>query len=301
MTPVHDDSGRVVKIIGVQVGAQRAGSARAASRRAAGGQQAGGGRSAGGQQGAVGLRDCRSVVRLRRGPLARVARCSSPRPPRTGRPCRHHWSGDARCRSPALTSTPPAIPPSTQLDVTNTTEGLEDAAHGVPLLVRYDYRMQVGFSHFLSHASFVTKSGLFRLPHAGGCGSPPHTPASLKTPTSGGSCLRLAVPPAPLPPSPPLLLLQRCHRCSRCCSPCDRLPPPLSRLCNDRSVAVVAPGLRPHPTYDPLCLLSPPRCRKTWPSRRWTTCCWGCRRRRGPPAAAPWPSATARAPSARRW
>ncbi|PSC75784.1 phototropin [Micractinium conductrix] len=29
-----------------------------------------------------------------------------------------------------------------QLDVTNTTEGLEDAAHGVPLLVRYDYRMQ---------------------------------------------------------------------------------------------------------------------------------------------------------------
>lgn len=31
-----------------------------------------------------------------------------------------------------------------QLDVTDTTEGLEDAAHGVPVLVRYDYRLQVG-------------------------------------------------------------------------------------------------------------------------------------------------------------
>jgi PAS domain S-box-containing protein len=29
-----------------------------------------------------------------------------------------------------------------QLDVTDTTEGLEDAAHGVPVLVRYDYRLQ---------------------------------------------------------------------------------------------------------------------------------------------------------------
>ncbi|KAL4442423.1 hypothetical protein ABPG77_005007 [Micractinium sp. CCAP 211/92] len=29
-----------------------------------------------------------------------------------------------------------------QLDVTDTTEGLEDKAHGVPLLVRYDYRLQ---------------------------------------------------------------------------------------------------------------------------------------------------------------
>ena len=44
------------------------------------------------------------------------------------------------------TSCPPAAP---QLDVTNTTEGLEDAAHGVPVLVRYDYRLQVGGKHAL--------------------------------------------------------------------------------------------------------------------------------------------------------
>lgn len=34
------------------------------------------------------------------------------------------------------------MPYAPQLDVTDTTEGLEDKAHGVPLLVRYDYRLQ---------------------------------------------------------------------------------------------------------------------------------------------------------------
>lgn len=47
-------------------------------------------------------------------------------------------------RGPNPAAPPPGPLAVPQLDVTDTTEGLEDAAHGVPVLVRYDYRLQVG-------------------------------------------------------------------------------------------------------------------------------------------------------------
>lgn len=131
VTPVKDDTGRVVKIVGVQVGPVPLEWDR--------------------KRGARQYEASRSAQAVL--PCLHPGRCRQPaccclHP--SGPSCCTPWRGPAwgpasrpgRLYGPPPCSAPPAARGPTQLDVTDTTEGLEDKAHGVPLLVRYDYRMQ---------------------------------------------------------------------------------------------------------------------------------------------------------------